>query len=328
VICDAADFIERAYQSGTPMGGDIGPVRGHRGPRFAVLAMKDPGSVTFPGTDLQRVQIVKGWADAGGETHERVFDVAGSAANGAGVDAATCTPTGAGASQLCAVWQDPDFDPAQRAFYYVRVLENPTCRWSTLVCKSLGVDPLSPNCEAQAALAGDFENCCLDESNDPFMQPIIQERAWTSPIWVRPEAVTSLNAKIRRAGGSRDRVEVKLDIGSIPSGFDPTGEDLTLRISDDDEIYTATLPAGSLQVDSRRGFRFRDPTGALNGLRRATFRIAASGAGRVVLAAAGLDLANADMTDHMVRVDLTFGAITAERTRLWSTRDDQLQVQD
>ncbi len=168
------------------MGGDVGPVRGKKGPRFAVLAVKDAGTALFPGTDLQRIQIVKGWVDESGQTREQVFDVAGDASNGATVDPATCAPLGTGARELCAVWQDPGFDRDQRAFYYARVLENPTCRWSTLVCKSLGVDPLSPDCEAQAAAAGDFENCCLDESNDAFMEPVIQERAWTSPIWYAP----------------------------------------------------------------------------------------------------------------------------------------------
>ena len=105
--------------------------------------MKDPGTAAAPGTDLQRVQIVKGWVDAGGAPHEHVFDVAGDAANGAGVDPATCAPTGAGAAELCAVWEDPEFDPAERAFYYARVLENPSCRWSTRVCKAAGVDPFA-----------------------------------------------------------------------------------------------------------------------------------------------------------------------------------------
>ena len=97
-------------------------MRGRRSPRFAVWAVKDPGTAESPGTDLQRVQIVKGWVDKRGATHEQVFDVAGDAANGAGVDPATCAPRGTGSSELCAVWQDPSFNRRERAYYYARVL--------------------------------------------------------------------------------------------------------------------------------------------------------------------------------------------------------------
>ena len=92
VTCDAPDLVARAYATGTPMGGELGAVRGGASPRFAVLAVKDPGTAEVPGTDLQRVQIVKGWVDASGATHERVYDVAGSAADGIGLDHASCTP--------------------------------------------------------------------------------------------------------------------------------------------------------------------------------------------------------------------------------------------
>ena len=93
-----------------------------------------PAREDLPGTDLQRIQIVKTWLE-NGQPRERVYDVAGDANNGADVDPATCAPRGAGAAELCAVWEDPDFNPDQRALYYARVLENPTCRWSTFVCK-------------------------------------------------------------------------------------------------------------------------------------------------------------------------------------------------
>ena len=99
--------------------------------------------------------------------------------------------------RLCGVWRDPDFDPTQRAFYYARVLENPTCRWSTLQCQAAGVNPFAEDCEAQAAEAttaaeerggqGDvFGTCCLDPATEPFYSPVLQERAWTSPIWYTP----------------------------------------------------------------------------------------------------------------------------------------------
>jgi hypothetical protein len=190
-LCGTPDMIERAYQQGVPMGGRIA---GGSAPRFLVSAWKDPGSEGHPGTDLQRAQIVKGWIDDAGNTHERVFDVAGEPDNGATVDPASCAPIGAGAADLCTVWQDPGFDPQQSAFYYVRVLENPTCRWSTLQCQAAGVNPFADDCEARAADAtaaarergaqGDvWGKCCIAEQDEPFYSPVIQERAWTSPIW-------------------------------------------------------------------------------------------------------------------------------------------------
>jgi hypothetical protein len=140
---------------------------------------------------------VKGWLDADGQPRERVFDVAGDAQGGASVDPQTCQPTGSGHAELCSVWEDPDFDPSQRAFYYARVLENPTCRWSTLQCLEAGVSPFADDCQAQAAVADAaahergarnqvYRNCCLRESKEPFYSPLIQERAWTSPVWYRP----------------------------------------------------------------------------------------------------------------------------------------------
>src|SRR5262250_3346986 len=109
--CGDPNFVETAYRGGVPMGADIGPVSGRRSPRFGLLAFRDPGSPSLSGTPLQRAQIVKGWVDAAGQTHEKVFDVAGDANNGATVDTATCTASGPGADSLCAVWTDPEFNP-------------------------------------------------------------------------------------------------------------------------------------------------------------------------------------------------------------------------
>ena len=120
------------------------------------------------------VQIVKGWHD-GSATHERVYEVAGSN-NGASVDTTTCERKGDGAGQLCAVFRDPDFEPDQRAFYYARVLENPTCRWSQQLCVAAEVD-----CSDAASVPRGFAGCCA-----PDHQPVVQERAWTSPIWYTP----------------------------------------------------------------------------------------------------------------------------------------------
>ena len=94
-----------------------------------MFAQRDPGTESAPGGLLQRIQIVKGWVDDAGGLHQQVIDVAGGP-NGAGVDLDTCTPHGPGADALCGVWRDPEFDPARRAMYYARVLENPSCRFS------------------------------------------------------------------------------------------------------------------------------------------------------------------------------------------------------
>ena len=91
-------------------------------------------------------------------------------------DAATCEAAGRGDAQLCAVWRDPDFDATQSAYYYARALQDPTCRWSQRQCVAAGVD-----CARQSTITEGFEACC-----DASHQPLIQERAWTSPIWYEP----------------------------------------------------------------------------------------------------------------------------------------------
>ncbi|MBI4515814.1 MAG: DUF3604 domain-containing protein [Deltaproteobacteria bacterium] len=188
LTCATPDLVKQAYARGVPMGGDLTLRDDAASPRFLVWAVKDSGLPEAPGTDLQRIQIIKGWVDDAGGTHEAIFDAAGRADNGASVAPATCAPVGSGARELCAWWTDPAFDPRQHAFYYARVLENPTCRWSTRVCKSVGVDPFSAGCSRQAEVAGAaFTQCCLGPGNDAYMEPVIQERAWTSPIWYRPE---------------------------------------------------------------------------------------------------------------------------------------------
>ena len=174
-LCGAPDFAKQGYAGGVPMGGDLpAPPEGAEAPSFAVWALQDPGTEATPGTPLQRIQIVKGWHD-GNATHERVYEVAGGD-NGASVDTKTCERSGGGESQLCSVWRDPDFDPKQRAFYYTRALENPTCRWSQALCVEAKVDCSKPD----AVLPG-FRACCA-----PDHQPVVQERAWSSPIWYTP----------------------------------------------------------------------------------------------------------------------------------------------
>ncbi len=169
-IVDAPDVLSRAYEEGVSMGSDL-LSSGANAPRFIVWATRDARSAP-----LQRLQIVKGWT-VDGEHNERVYDVACSDGgvvdpatqrcpdNGARVDLSDCSITAdVGAGELKTVWRDPDFDPSLRAFYYARVLENPTCRWSTWDAVRAGVAPRSD------------------------LKTTIQERAWSSPIWYVPAA--------------------------------------------------------------------------------------------------------------------------------------------
>jgi hypothetical protein len=162
------DLVAQAYAHGVPTGGDLLPARG-KAPKFLVWGVRDPNSGF-----LQRAQIVKGWIE-NGVAKERVFDVACSdhltlntatwrcPANGADVDLKTCQPTRfKGDVELRTVWTDPTFNPRQRAFYYVRVLENPSCRWSTWDALRNGTPP------------------------NPNLAPTLMERAWSSPIWYEP----------------------------------------------------------------------------------------------------------------------------------------------
>jgi hypothetical protein len=168
LLCDRVDLLEQAYANGVPMGSDLAAAPGQgKAPSFLVSALRDPGTEAVPGALLQRIQIINGWAGAGDVMHQQVYEVAGRA-TGASVDLATCQPRGTGYESLCEVWRDPDFDPAQAAVYYARVLENPTCRWSTWECNSLDAAERPAGCEVAQ------------------IPKTIQERAWTSPIWYTP----------------------------------------------------------------------------------------------------------------------------------------------
>jgi hypothetical protein len=159
----------RGYEKGVPMGGDLTHKKGKKAPTFMVYALRDP-----IGANLDRIQIVKGWLDKNGKTHEKVYNVAWSdgrkpdrkgklppVGNTVDVKNANWTNT-IGASELATVWTDPDFDAAQSAFYYARVLEIPTPRWVVYDAFRFGVK--IPK-EAKT---------------------IHQERAYTSPIWYSP----------------------------------------------------------------------------------------------------------------------------------------------
>lgn len=166
-----ADGVEQAYAKGVTMGGTLtSKATNAQVPSFLVMASADTESAP-----LQRLQIIKGWVDVDG-THEEVIDVACAggapvnletnrcAVNGARVDVSDCSineETGAG--QLSALWLDPEFKAEQRAFYYARAIENPTCRWST------------------------WDAIREDVSPRPDLPTTLQERAWSSPIHYLPE---------------------------------------------------------------------------------------------------------------------------------------------
>lgn len=164
-LCGDPELVSRGYAGGVSMGGDM-PERMSEGqaPKFVVSAMRDIGTPEHPGGLLQRAQIVKGWVGEDGEFHQAVYDVAGGA-NEATVDLDTCQPRGVGHNNLCEVWTDPDFDPETNAVYYARVLENPSCRWSTIQCLEQPEGNKNASCD------------------DPRVAQTIQERLWTSPIW-------------------------------------------------------------------------------------------------------------------------------------------------
>jgi hypothetical protein len=162
-MCKGGDFAAQGYEHGVPMGGELPSTHGpDSAPVFALNALRDASD---EGASLQRIQVVKGWVDDLGRMHQNIYDVAGNANNGASVDLETCERKGEGHAQLCSVWQDPDFDAKRDAVYYARVIENPSCRWSTYQCKQLNPADRPPSC------------------NDPNVPKTIQERAWTSPIW-------------------------------------------------------------------------------------------------------------------------------------------------
>ena len=173
-LCEDPAFVEKGYAGGVPMGGDLAGTADGGAPKLAVWALQDTGTEDAPGTPLQRIQIVKGWVEDG-KVHEKVFDVAGGP-NDASVDLATCERKGAGERQLCSVWTDPEFEADERSFYYARVLENPTCRWSQQLCVEAGID-----CADPASVPAGYAGCCAPEH-----VRTIQERAWTSPIWYAP----------------------------------------------------------------------------------------------------------------------------------------------
>ncbi|MFO0744835.1 MAG: DUF3604 domain-containing protein [Myxococcota bacterium] len=172
-LCDDPELAAKGYAGGVPMGGLL--PAGAGAPRFVVAAQRDPGTAAEPSAALAKIQIVKG-AIVGGEMKVTVVDVAGGDDGEPEVDLATCAPPAGGHDRLCAVWQDPAFDAGVPAFWYVRVVERPSCRWSTRQCLAAGVD-----CARPETVTDGFGGCC-----DADYPKTIRERAWTSPIWWEP----------------------------------------------------------------------------------------------------------------------------------------------
>lgn len=179
-LCSRPDLVAVGYAEGVPMGSVLkAPTQSGRSPTFVASVARDPGLPGRPGGLLDRLQIIKVWYGANGDFHQAVHDVEGRLADSAGtsrepasVDLNTCEPQGQGADSLCAVWTDPDFDPNRMAAYYVRAVENPSCRWSWRACLELAQADRPAGC------------------SDPKIAKEIQERAWTSPIWYEPEATS------------------------------------------------------------------------------------------------------------------------------------------
>jgi hypothetical protein len=166
---DRSDFAENGYTHGVPMGGDLSGAHKGQSPTLIVQAAKDPD-----GANLDRIQVIKGWLDAKGQTHERIYDVAWSGNRtpsadgkvpliGTTVDIATATYSNSiGAPVLTTTWTDPAFDPSQRAYYYTRVIEIPTPRWST------------------------YDAARFGQKVPENVPPTVTQRAYTSPIWYTP----------------------------------------------------------------------------------------------------------------------------------------------
>ena len=166
----AGDLASVGYDKGVPMGGDLPAGSRSNAPNFLIAALKDP-----MGANLDRVQVIKGWVDADGETQERIYDVAVSDGRTIGADGRAHEPVGntvnvaeasytnsIGEPQFVTTWEDPDFDPALSAFYYVRVIQIPTPRWTA------------------------FDQKAFNTTMDAKVPMTTQDRAYTSPIWYTP----------------------------------------------------------------------------------------------------------------------------------------------
>ncbi len=230
----APDMASIGYSKGVPMGGDLAQAPQGKVPTFLVHAAKDPRE-----GNLDRIQVIKGWLGEDGKTREKIFDVAlsdgrtdGSVPVGNTVDLKTAKYTNdIGATELVAVWSDPEFDPGLRAFYYARVIQIPTPRHSLFDAIALGIDP--------------------EETGHPST---IQERAYSSPIWYTPDpGVLKEVAKIviaKKAGMTVDSVVsdgfVQLSGDDIRSEL--LGKTLMLRDLTSGRVYEGELLESGTRV--------------------------------------------------------------------------------
>jgi len=155
------DIPAIGYAKGVPMGSSVALPDQHESPVFLAGASADPNS-----GNLERLQIVKVWNGEADAFHQAVFDIAGNSDPDAKIDTRTCQPQARGSRQLCSTWQDPAFDARQNATYYLRVLETPSCRWHWRQCLTIAEEARPESC------------------SDPNLPKVIQERAWSSPVWV------------------------------------------------------------------------------------------------------------------------------------------------
>ena len=248
-VFDAKDWVHQSYANGVPMGADLAAMPAGKGlaPHFVVWAVKDPSSA-----NLDRIQVIKGWTQ-NGQSFEKIYDVAWSGDRkpepGSGripairstVDLEKATYTNdVGSTELKAVWSDPDFDASLHAFYYARVLEIPTPRWTLIQAVKAGVPP-------------------------PDVVPLTgQERAWTSPIWYTPSAearkgapagMTVANLKAKGASQLGDAQLKALIVGkSFWFRNDVTGETFSVNFTPEGQTTmfhagkNSTLPSGSGNV--------------------------------------------------------------------------------
>lgn len=161
--CALPDMPAHGYAKGTPMGTDLSAGPFGAVPKLFAMAFRDPEAAP-----LQKLQVIKGWVDESNQSHYKVFDVAGHEHSHGEVDLETGEWGGTGSDILCSVFEDPNFDPAEGAYYYARAVEVPTLRWSWAQCAALPADERPNSCDNDAPKT-------------------VQEMAWTSPIWYMPE---------------------------------------------------------------------------------------------------------------------------------------------
>jgi len=243
-ILKAKDWVHQSYANGVPMGADLAPMPSGKGvaPTFVVWAVKDPTS-----GNLDRIQVIKGWTK-NGQSFEKIYDVAWSGdrkpdkwsgrvpAIKSTVDLEKGTYTNdVGSTELSTVWTDPDFDPSLHAFYYARVLEIPTPRWSLMQAVKAGLPP-------------------------PDVVPLTgQERAWSSPIWYTPTADARKNTPVGmtvtdlKAKGANALGDAQLKALIVGKAFwvrnNATGEQFSVNYTPDGDMnvwhigFGATTPS-------------------------------------------------------------------------------------